>query len=245
MHRPQIIQSKLLLSHLRTLEPSLSRRLKLASRAERAAFPMPRELAAPRARTTEGTRAPVRRAGQREGGELMLLPALWISSALLPLPGSLSCSPSTSRAAVLVHVPPALDWGGGTGAKARSPTSYPVQRSKASRKPNPAHQPLPRRAARKAAGEALPLLPRAGTFPFLPSPSSLSLSLGKSPSSGFNLKRAGEAKSTSESTLPIRLITTVTGRRPWRAIDHHARPCPLRALALRGRATSGPERDVS
>jgi len=58
----------------------------------------------------------------------------------------------------------------------------------------------------------------------------------KSPSSGFNLKRAGEAKSTSESTLPIRLITTVTGRRPWRAIDHRARPCPPRARHLRARA---------
>ena len=176
----------------------------------------------------------------------MLLPALWISSALLPLPGSLSCSPSTSRAAVLVHVPPPLDWGGGTGAKARSPTGYPVQRSKASRKPNPARQCHCHAAQREKPRGRLCHCCRAQGH----SPSCLLLPpfrflWVKSPSSGFNLKRAGEAKSTSESTLPIRLITTVTGRRPWRAIDHHARPCPLRALALRGRATSGPERDVS
>jgi len=130
----------------------------------------------------------------------MLLPALCGSSCcstLLPLAGSLSCSPSTSRAAVLVHVP-ALDWRGGTGAKARSPRlrpAYPVQRSKASRKPAESRPPAPAaatpRSEKKPQGrEALPLLPRAGTFSFLPF--------------GFNLKRAGEEKKSSESTLPIR-----------------------------------------
>lgn len=96
MHRSQIIQSKVLLSHLPTLEPSLSSlgEEAIGAQRERAAFPM-------HAESARGARGAVRAVLDKEKRSneasscCWLL--LWSSSTLLPLPGTAGSSLAPRR----------------------------------------------------------------------------------------------------------------------------------------------------